>query len=397
MNQQNLNSFLKLGYFLDYQNKHINFDLHHIESEKYKERSDLELIQMGSNIWRDAISHNFKTNTKHLVPLSGGMDSRAIIAGLLEHTEAKNIYTYTFGSANTLDYDIGNEMAKIFGTNHTSFDLTQHIYRQEELEDISRRVERQTMLFHHQPVWEVDKRFKGLQYWSGYLGGFTLQRKFDKKPVMDLSEAKKEFVQMETFVRSIDLSNGMNFDNLVECNCIDPQKLTLKRQIYFYNKQPKSTAPHVLMQGYNYKLPFLYQPWFNFMLSTMDRGLYKKILWNSFPEAFSYRTKTHFGLPLNASRSRVCFKRIKDKLLRVTGHSHDADVNYLNFNEKIRSKSDLRELISSNVMDLQARGILDWIDIEKILHAHLSQKKNHADALIVLASLEIHIKSGLKI
>ena len=50
-----------------------------------------------------------------------------------------------------------------------------------------------------------------------------------------------------------------------------------------------------------------------------------------------------------------------------------------------------------NVMDLKSRNIIDWIDIELILKNHLSNKGDFADALIVLASLEIHLKSGLKL
>ncbi len=35
-------------------------------------------------------------------------------------------------------------------------------------------------------------------------------------------------------------------------------------------------------------------------------------------------------------------------------------------------------------------------DIEEILNNHLTNKANYADALIVLTSLEIHLKRGVK-
>ena len=143
-NIKNLNSFLKLGYFLDYQNKDISIDISNIDKEKYKNISEHELIEIGSKLWKESISSNFHENQKHLVPISGGLDSRAILAGLLEYTEAKNIYTYTFGTPNTLDYDVGNYVAKKLGTDHTSFDLTEYQYNQQELENISKRVNFQT-------------------------------------------------------------------------------------------------------------------------------------------------------------------------------------------------------------------------------------------------------------
>ena len=48
---------------------------------------------------------------------------------------------------------------------------------------------------------------------------------------------------------------------------------------------------------------------------------------------------------------------------------------YIDLNEKIRTKKDLREIISTNVMDLKSRDIIDWLDIEEILNNHLSNKR----------------------
>ena len=105
MNQKNLNAFLSLGYGLDYSEKKYKISLSSINSSDYVKESEDSLIKIGSNYLMNSISKNFVCNKKHLVPISGGLDSRAILAGLLEHTSAENIYTYTFGTPNTLDYD----------------------------------------------------------------------------------------------------------------------------------------------------------------------------------------------------------------------------------------------------------------------------------------------------
>lgn len=81
----------------------------------------------------------------------------------------------------------------------------------------------------------------------------------------------------------------------------------------------------------------------------------------------------------------------------MTKLSGGKGINYLDFNEKIRTKQDLRKVITSNVIDLKDRDIIEWRNIEEILNNHLTNKGNYADALIVLASLEIHLKNGLKI
>lgn len=402
MNKKNLSSFLKLGYFLDYKNKDISINVSNIDKQKYQDIEEYELIKIGSKLWKESICSNFDTNQKHLVPISGGLDSRAILSALLEHTEAKNIYTYTFGTPNTLDYDVGNYVAKKIGTNHKSFDLRRYNFNQKELENISKRVNFQTILFHHAPVWQVDKKFEGCQNWCGFMGDPLSGSKLSKEPSLSLEVAKKQFMRKNTYVSSIDLTNGLNFEGLVEADLIDKSLLTLDEQLDFQNRQVKYIAPHVLMQGYEYKIPFLYQPWVDFMLSVpnsfrRDQILYKKILLHTFPKEFSYRTKTNYGLPLGASKNTIFIKRVVDKLLRMTKLSSGKNINYLDFNEKIRTKQDLRKVITSNVIDLKDRDIIEWRNVEEILNNHLTNKGNYADALIVLASLEIHLKNGLKI
>ena len=68
--------------------------------------------------------------------------------------------------------------------------------------------------------------------------------------------------------------------------------------------------------------------------------------------------------------------------------------NYIDFNEGIRNRKDLNTIIYSSVMDLKERKIIDWIDIDNIWKRHINKESDHADALITLASLEIHLKAG---
>lgn len=397
----NLNSFLCLGYFLNYKNKENLLNTIEINKEKYKHVVEEELIDIGSKLWKKAISSHFEKNQKHLIPLSGGLDSRAILAALLEHTEASNLYTYTFGTPNALDYDIGSYLGKKFGTNHTSFDLTKYIYTQGELEDISKRVDLQTILFHHAPIWEVDKMFSDCIAWSGVMGGSSSGGALFATPSKTLENAKKQFLKRNTYVRSIDLASSDKFHDLIDCNPpTNEGQLTLDEEIDYGNRQSKFIMPHVLIKGYPYKTPFLHSPWVNFMLSVseyyrINQKLYKKILLSTFPKQFKYKTKANSGLPLNASSFTILSNRVNNKLFRMMGISTGKNINYLDFNEQIRNKSDLQKVISSNILDLKSRRLIGWIDIESILKKHLARKANFADALIVLASLEIHLKNGL--
>lgn len=399
---EKINSFLTLGYFLDYQNPDLTFDFSGVDKSKYAQATEQELIEEGSKLWLEAIAANYNPNDKHLVPISGGLDSRAVLAGLLKHTEAKNIHTYTFGTPKTLDYDIGNYIAKKLGTNHTEYDLTNYNYSQEELEDISVRVDRQTILFHHPPVWEVEKKFAGFKLWSGFGGDAISGIKYKSNESKSIKAAFLSYLNSNKYTKSIGIEPPYSNDPKIK-HLVNYEGISFDEVITLENIVAKFEAPHVALKGFDYALPVIYKPWIDFILSVpnkyrLNQHLYKEILMYTFPKEFSWKTKTNLGLPLNASKLRFFLKRVKDKGVRtIFSNVAGSGTNYLDFNYQIRNKPDLKKVISTNVLDLKQRNIIDRLDPQEILNKHLSGKANHADILIALASLEIHLKTGLKL
>jgi len=397
---------MDLGYFLDYKNPKFDLEKFDKLNKKYYSESESDLIKIGRNLWLEAVQQNFEANETPVVPLSGGLDSRAIIAALLEFTESKNIQTYTYGIPGSLDFDIGNHIANKLNLKHTQFDLSKIPYRQEELEDISRRVDFQTVLFHHGPVWEIDKYYKGCNIWTGFMGETLAGSKLLEKPSENLKDGLAWFVKKNKFTKSIELTNSDDYLELIvfeeNSNC----NISIDEQLDFLNRQSKFIYPHVMMNGYEYKAPFLNEYFLNYLLNVrniyrLKQNIYKKMLLNSFPNIFSLRTKSNYGLGLNAKAANVLSKKVFYKIERSIFSSfkwyNDPFLNYINFNNSIRKRSDLNKIIYSNIMDLKSRKIIDWIDIDSIWDAQINYNANHADALLVLTSLEIHLKAGKKL
>jgi hypothetical protein len=172
------------------------------------------------------------------------------------------------------------------------------------------------------------------------------------------------------------------------------------------NRQLKYIAPHVLFKGFHYKTPFLHQELMDFMLSIPDKYrykkyLYKKILLKAFPGFSRFKTKENLGLPLDSNQfsvlGRRIFYRLGREISKVKPLFIDPGINYLNFNMAIRERSDLQKIVYDNLMDLKQRKLLEWIDFEQIWKRHMNKRVNHADALLVLTSLEIHLKAGKKL
>lgn len=395
----NLNSFLKLGYFLNYKNEEYDFDFSIIDKEKYQDLRESELLEIGSRLLLNSVNKRFIENKNHIVPISGGLDSRAILSGLLQCTEAKNIETYTFGTPGTLDYDIGNYVAKKLGTNHSSFPLTDYRYSLDDLLDVSKRINQQTVLFHHAPVQEIEKKYGEAIIWSGFMGDPLAGSHLSNIEFSTVQEEKRVFVHENTYVKSTNLMNDSEecFYDLIDYTLNDNRQVTLKEEIDFINRQLKFVAPHVLMKGFEYEKPFLDKDWQEFILSVdnkyrLNQNLYNKILLRTFPQEFSLKTKNNFGLPLSANKSRVLAKRVSNKMKRMLP-GRNINTNYLDFNYAIRNRNDLKHIVYENIMDLKNRKVVDWIDIDNIWSNHINKKYNHADALIVLTSLEIHLKA----
>lgn len=143
-----------------------------INKEGYSNLSAEELIEEGKKGWLEVIGKLYKPNSDIVVPISGGLDSRAILASLLEYTDASNIETYTYGTPKTFDFEIGNSICSFAGTKHTSFDLSDM--------EITTKILEKACILTHGNVNLFLSVFQALinetyghetEYWSGLYGG----------------------------------------------------------------------------------------------------------------------------------------------------------------------------------------------------------------------------------
>src|SRR5690606_15813669 len=67
-----------------------------------------DLVEAADQILDHAVVHYLKKcggRATHLVPLSGGIDSRILLGALLRHVSPREIRTVTFGTPGAWDYD----------------------------------------------------------------------------------------------------------------------------------------------------------------------------------------------------------------------------------------------------------------------------------------------------
>ena len=206
------------------------------------------------------------------------------------------------------------------------------------------------------------------------------------------------------FVNSIKLTNveDDSFIPFIEFDARYENVLEREYVIDLMNRQVKFIAPHVLMKGFNYKT-MLDKDLKAFALSLEQKYLekqylYKKIFQFAFKNLFKYGTKSNYGLSLDASPLSVYMKKkqygLKTKMRTIFPWLINPFINYIDFDYEIRENTSLNKVIYNSVMDLKTRKIIDWINFDKIWSDHINKKNNYADALMVLSSLEIHLKAG---
>jgi hypothetical protein len=393
--------------FLDY--------LYSMESGKCfsQIKSETQLINFGVKILRSTFRNlliEISESKTHVLPLSGGLDSRAILGGLLENVDRDQIQAVTFGTPGTWDYEIGQQVAHAAGVQCEVLDLTAKDWTWDtaELVETAVKTERPIWLFDAYVNRQIPERFgDDCIYWSGFMGDPIAGSHLLAKDSKTWEQAKEEFIERNRFVRSLSLvpSDFAPGDCLPTSPFVNEDLLCYDEQLDFGVRQQCLIRHIVLPRGCNYQTPFLRPDWVGFMLNVPRRfrekqWLYKEILKAAYPRLFSLPTKTNRGLPLDAlwfpsQARRVVLKArsLGRKFLRGKFGGIDPGVNYIDFDRGLRARDDLKALVYDSTQDLKKRHIVDWIDIDVIWQRHQREQSDYARALTLLASLEINLKA----
>lgn len=405
----NLNSFLHFGFFLNYENPDVALDLNSVAQKKLQIQSltKEETEILAKKDWFQNFQ-NLYTPKDIVVPISGGMDSRAILASLLKFKDASDIHTYTFGTPGSYDFEIGNTIGKKLGTKHKSFPFNDYQYSTDKEIEVSKRIDHQTLLFHHPDLELIDKYYKDKTIWSGTMMDWITGSYIPSNRDANLIEAKNNIIKRGVFSKSKLLTqDGIILrDEIDEKGLIPKDILSFEEQLQIKNFLPKMEAPHILYKELDYIVPARSADFYSFYLNLQpdDRfrqRFYTEFLYREFPDLFNLPIKVFHGLPPNGNKIKLNYRRIKHGLVSSINKMHpiffNPHLNYLDFNEGIRRRKDLNKVVFDNIMDLKKRRILQWINIDRIYQDHMGRKANHADALLLLASLEIHLKAGKRI
>ncbi len=395
-----IESFLKLGYFIEYSEQRCPIDFSRIDRALYADVPREELLRQGIAKLRETMAGLFESGVEHVLPISGGLDSRLILCALLEHTEARNIRTYTYGIPGCYDYEIGTLVAKQAGTRHIAFPMNRVTYQRDDLIEVAKREDCQAVLFYNQPLREIQRLFGGGLFWSGYVGDAVAGSYLYDPPAASLLEAKRNHLKQRRLVTSVGL-HRVTDDELVPYMAGGKQAselLTWDEQVLFDEAVAKFTVAHVLWKGFRYKTPLINSPWMDFMFGVPNRfRLHTQLMIDigraAFARLFELPSKNRIGhrfdTPEPVLKATFWMNRARKLAHQFAPSVNWPNSQYNDFNEAIRTSPDVRGIVRDAIEALKRRDICGWVDFDGIWQRHDRRLRNHADALIVLASLEL--------
>ena len=372
------------------------------------------LVEKGTAVLYNALRQAVEAVGKdklHILPLSGGLDSRAILGGLLENVDRTKIQAVTFGTPGTWDYEIGQQVAQAVGVRCEAIDLTAADWRW-DIDGL-----RETAVQTKTPTWLFDAyvnrhipQYFGTEavYWSGFMGDPLAGSHLLPTDSVSWERARFQFIKRNQFARSMRLSppDFAAENTLPDKPLLPADLLSYDEQLDFAIRQRCLISHIVLPQGYDYQTPFLHPEWVEFILNVprqcrTELKLYKRILQAAYPTLFALPTKTNNGLPLQAPRWRQAIQtnklRVRHRVRRYWPWINlgvPPQTNYIDFDDGLRHRADLQQLVYENIQSLKKRGVVDWLDLEAIWQRHQKRQANYADALRLLASLEIYLQVG---
>ena len=344
----------------------------------------------------------------HVLPLSGGGDSRLILAMLLEAGLGDRLLTVTFGTPGTLDYELGREVARHAGVRHELIDLTRVEYTEAALESCLEPRPPWTLVWDAIFNDQIPLRYgTDATYWTGYMANTLAGGRYAPEEGRTWPEARRLLAARERLVRTHDLC-APGFDPagvLPDTPLVEDGRLTYYEQLFLGILNAPRHETVLFTPGYRYRCPFSDPDWIDFGLRIpgewrRGQGFYRRLMRRAAPELFALPSKIHLGLPLGAPRWRRTLARARSRAARLArqrfprlGRAAAAKTNFVDFDVELRRDGSLTEVTRASLEALRERGAVDWVDVDRLWREHRAWRRNHGRALVHLAAAELSLRA----
>lgn len=357
----------------------------------------------------------------HVVPISGGWDSRLILGALRERVD--DIVTVTLGAPGQLDYDVGARVAKAAGVQHYPVSLEHLTLDWSDLVEAARNAPWTYMPDAYFLSYAYKQATDGAAssvVWSGFLGDpLTGGHYKNGSSVTDQTHIAWDFQASQCRMREGRLEERIGPPAYPHAPGWWTDVANAREFLDFCVRQRGCIAPIVLGrewrgwqsgQGHRYPgvdvvAPYADAGWASYWLNAprkMHRGqwLYREMAKLRFPDLFRLPSKFTWGV--NSERrllqrgiryTHALRNRLHRRFPSLPVRSRIAD-NYIDFQWAFRKRDDYIAVIKEAMKSLQQREAVPWVDLDRIWQEHYRGRCDHSQALQVLLGLAVNLEAN---
>ena len=398
--------------------------------EEYDARSQEELIDELGALWQRSVERRIKKDEKIIIPLSGGLDSRAILAAAMRCTSKDNIITFTFGERGSFDFEIGKMVAEKAGVTNIPIGVEKEDFEKQYnilINNIEGMIDA-TPYFPTMGYKEMKKY--GSRLYIGYMGDPIMGSHISLKMLNKKLNSEQDYIEAKNIIfekhRLNDLKdvqglfnpsylNIENFKYSFE-NTLNVLKRTYNEDMPNYcaiwdykHRQDKYTMFAVFRykEYFEYSTPFLDNELIDFMLKIppelrLDENLYKSMLLKKYPELFELPVKNNAGLRLDAGDVSLFLSRailfIKRKTNKISSMLIKRNIflnkrkNYIDYDNLLRRDKEYRNYMRKIIEKIEEREYFNKDYIEEIWRLHMRGKKNYSMLFGLLVTFELFLE-----
>ncbi|MDL0126365.1 hypothetical protein PNQ92_13235 [Halobacterium salinarum] len=380
-----------------------------VQNQRTTQPTEHEMIKTGTDAFVSSISAEIKqysSKRKHIVPISSGLDSRAILGGLINNPciDKSNITTISFGTQGTWDFEIGQQIAHSVGVNNIAIDLTSSDFdwSEESLRKHTHSLDCPTRIFESYVNHEVVTEFhEGAVIWSGFFGDPSIGSHQPKDPCDNWELACERFAEYNRFSPHLAKKVSSPTMGLPRAPHLPKEKLSFEEQLDFAHRQKCFIKPLIFSETKEYATPFLRSEWLEFALNLpkeyrQDRSIYVEVMSELYPNLFEFPTDMNYGLGPSVGKIRWYTQLAKLFLAKSVNSVLDTDyiypgTNYMDFDREFRRGGCLYQTGKSLMLKLDKRGY-SQINAGELWQRH-QQGHDFNRAIRTLCLLELLIES----
>jgi len=364
------------------------------------------LIQRGIEIWKSLFRDI--DGSDHLVLLSGGHDSRAILGGLLAAGHRDKLRLASFGSPGAWDYEIPAEIAAALNLSIVRHELPGDTINRELLRQCAARLGGWTFLFdaHINELPFVDAG-EGAVIWSGFMGGEIAGGHLPVEPSSTWAAARRGFSDGNQFIRMLRLTEpGFDPASMLPSEPLEsPELVSYDEQLDYGVRQMDYIGPTLRSPSHRVEQPFVSSVWVQFLLSLprelrVGKWLYLRMLAEGFPDVFSLPRNFWYPYRPESSRLQSLLGRGMGRVRRRFRANHPvwnalriySQLKSIDYDRVLRTRDDYATLVDEAVRNLERQDVVPWLEVTKMWNRHRSGVADCGSALFLFTALDINLE-----